>query len=132
MNKFKSKKGFTLAELLIVVAIIAVLVAIAVPIFVSSLDNAKKGVFQANQRTLKGLAVTEILSNTDAYAKDTDNDGIWIAKGHWDEKGNITLDSIDNGTSSSEDTEYSKDVKTSENSAVTVVITKADVPGSYT
>ena len=32
MNKFKSKKGFTLAELLIVVAIIAVLVAIAVPL----------------------------------------------------------------------------------------------------
>lgn len=32
MNK-TNKKGFTLAELLIVVAIIAVLVAIAIPVF---------------------------------------------------------------------------------------------------
>ena len=32
-NKKNNKKGFTLAELLIVVAIIAVLVAIAIPVF---------------------------------------------------------------------------------------------------
>ena len=132
MNKFKSKKGFTLAELLIVVAIIAVLVAIAVPIFVSSLNNAKKGVFEAIQRTLKGLAVTEILSHTEAYAKDTDSDGIWKATGHWDEKGNITLDTIENGTGEDEDTAYSATLKTSDKGAVTVVITKADVPESYT
>lgn len=34
--KYKNKKGFTLAELLIVVAIIAVLVAVAIPIFPAS------------------------------------------------------------------------------------------------
>ena len=34
----KSKKGFTLAELLIVVAIIAVLVAISIPIFTNQLE----------------------------------------------------------------------------------------------
>ena len=33
--KQTNKKGFTLAELLIVVAIIAVLVAIAIPVFIS-------------------------------------------------------------------------------------------------
>ncbi|WP_205508076.1 type IV pilin protein [Eubacterium pyruvativorans] len=33
-----NKKGFTLAELLIVVAIIAVLVAISIPIFTSQLE----------------------------------------------------------------------------------------------
>ena len=35
----KNKKGFTLAELLIVVAIIAVLVAISIPIFTSQLEK---------------------------------------------------------------------------------------------
>lgn len=41
MGKFKEniKKGFTLAELLIVVAIIAVLVAISIPIFSSQLEK---------------------------------------------------------------------------------------------
>lgn len=38
----KRKKGFTLAELLIVVAIIAVLVAISIPIFSSQLEKAEK------------------------------------------------------------------------------------------
>ena len=36
----EEKGGFTLAELLIVVAIVAVLVAIAIPVLTSSLDKA--------------------------------------------------------------------------------------------
>ena len=40
----KKKKGFTLAELLIVVAIIAVLVAISIPIFTSQLKKARLAV----------------------------------------------------------------------------------------
>ena len=47
----EEKKGFTLAELLVVVAIIAVLVAIAIPVFTSSLDNAKT---QADATTIRG------------------------------------------------------------------------------
>ncbi|MFR7953894.1 MAG: type IV pilin protein [Ruminococcus sp.] len=37
----ENKKGFTLAELLIVVAIIAVLVAISIPIFNSQLEKSR-------------------------------------------------------------------------------------------
>lgn len=50
----KNNRGFTLAELLIVVAIIAVLVAIAIPVFTSSLEKARAAVCAANRRSLLG------------------------------------------------------------------------------
>lgn len=46
-----SRKGFTLAELLIVVAIIAVLVAVAIPVFGSQLEKSRK------QQTLQMYAL---------------------------------------------------------------------------
>lgn len=58
----KNKKGFTLAELLIVVAIIAVLTAIAVPLFVTSLNKAKANVKDANIRAVRIAAVAHILA----------------------------------------------------------------------
>ncbi len=63
----KSKKGFTLAELLVVVAIIAILVAIAIPIFTGSLKEAQIRVNEANIRTVKGAGVSNILSNWTGY-----------------------------------------------------------------
>ena len=53
LQRIKSKKGFTLAELLIVVAIIAVLTAIAVPLFVTSLQKAEEATFNANKDTVR-------------------------------------------------------------------------------
>ena len=47
----RNKKGFTLAELLIVVAIIAVLVAIAIPIFVTQLEKSREATDAANIRS---------------------------------------------------------------------------------
>lgn len=46
-----NKKGFTLAELLIVVAIIAVLTAIAIPVFTGQLEKARVATDQANVRS---------------------------------------------------------------------------------
>lgn len=57
------KKGFTLAELLVVVAIIAVLVAVSIPIFTSQLDKARASTDAANVRSAKGAATTDYLSN---------------------------------------------------------------------
>ena len=48
--KQTNRKGFTLAELLIVVAIIAVLVAIAIPVFTTQLHNARVAAEVANCR----------------------------------------------------------------------------------
>lgn len=125
MLQQRRKKGFTLAELLIVVAVIAVLVAIAVPIFVTATNNAKEGVFNANLRSLKGLAVAQILGQKAMYDKDTDGDGIWKATGSWNDKGELTLLTIENGTGTDKDTEYSSTFKTGD--VVTVVITQATV-----
>ena len=46
----KNQKGFTMAELLIVVAIIAVMVAIAIPTFTEQLERSREGVDLANLR----------------------------------------------------------------------------------
>ena len=60
--KKNNKKGFTLAELLIVVAIIAVLVAIAIPIFNSQLEKSRDSVSIANLRTAYAEAAAEYLT----------------------------------------------------------------------
>ena len=52
LKKFTNKKGFTLMEMLIVVAIIAVLVAIAIPTFNGALTKAKESADVANVRAL--------------------------------------------------------------------------------
>ena len=53
---YQKSKGFTLAELLIVVAIIAVLAAVAIPTFTASLDKAKLAVDMANERIARAQA----------------------------------------------------------------------------
>ena len=57
----EERGGFTLAELLIVVAIIAVLVAIAVPVFSGSMDSANEAVAVADIRSAKSEGVTKAL-----------------------------------------------------------------------
>lgn len=52
LKKLTNKKGFTLMEMLIVVAIIAVLVAIAIPTFNGALTKAKESADVANVRAL--------------------------------------------------------------------------------
>ena len=71
MRKMKNKKGFTLMEMLIVVAIIAILVAIAIPTFASSLNKARVAVDEANIRSGYAEVMTEVLMNGDNYNVET-------------------------------------------------------------
>lgn len=61
MCKHKSKNGFTLAELLIVVAIIAVLVAISIPVFTAQLKKARLAVDHTAVRD--AYAIVQIANN---------------------------------------------------------------------
>lgn len=63
LRKVKGKKGFTLMEMLIVVAIIAILVAIAIPVFSSQLGNARTQADAANIRGGYATVTATVLTN---------------------------------------------------------------------
>ncbi|MBE5888599.1 MAG: prepilin-type N-terminal cleavage/methylation domain-containing protein [Lachnospiraceae bacterium] len=103
----KNKKGFTLMEMLIVIAIIVILVAIAVPTFTSQLSKANSAANDANMRAAKAQAAATYLADTSKYAGktlyfdavdgtvDESYNGI-TAYGKGDEDGNIIKITIDN------------------------------------
>jgi len=63
IQRNNNKKGFTLAELLVVVAIIAVLVAVSIPIFTAKLEKAREATDIANMRAAKAEATVAILDD---------------------------------------------------------------------
>ena len=80
--KKMNKKGFTLAELLIVVAIIAVLVAIAIPVFSSQLEKSRQAADAANIRAAYAEAVTKSFDTTEATVSVTT--GATMKSASWD------------------------------------------------
>ena len=67
----KNNKGFTLAELLIVVAIIAVLTAIAIPVFTNQLEKSREAVDISNARSYYAEISSAILTGDLKDANDT-------------------------------------------------------------
>lgn len=63
-----SKKGFTLVELMVVVVIIGILVAIAVPIYNTTTTNAQNRADQANIRVIEGALQSYIANTGGTYA----------------------------------------------------------------
>ena len=66
MKKLKNSKGFTLMEMLIVVAIIAVLIAIAIPTFTNQLEKAREATDLANLRGAYAQVMAAALTNAES------------------------------------------------------------------
>lgn len=79
MKKILKKKGFTLIELIVVITILGILVAIAVPSILNYIGEANTAVEEANLRTAKsqvGLAIA-LTPALDATGTTTTNvDGV--------------------------------------------------------
>ncbi|MDI6815574.1 MAG: type II secretion system protein [Actinomycetota bacterium] len=67
MNMFRNERGFTLIELMVVILIIGILVAIAVPVFNAARESAYKSTCQANLRTIDGAVETYKASTGNDY-----------------------------------------------------------------
>jgi type IV pilus assembly protein PilA len=102
---FRSQKGFTLIELMIVVVIIGILAAIAIPNFIAMQSRAKEGSTKANMHTFQLAAEDYGVQHDGTYALSTNigadiapllpqggatfknpfvnTDAAWVAAGAW-------------------------------------------------
>ncbi|MEA4971828.1 hypothetical protein SDC9_106540 [bioreactor metagenome] len=65
-KKLKNKKGFTLMEMLIVVAIIVILLAIAIPSFNNALRKSKLAADEANVRAWYAQVMVDLMTDPEA------------------------------------------------------------------
>lgn len=66
MKKLKKQSGFTLIEMLLVVAIIGILVAVSIPVINMNLENARDAADTANERAAKTLTTLLYLGEIDS------------------------------------------------------------------
>lgn len=101
LKKLNNKKGFTLMEMLIVVAIIAILVAIAIPSMNASLNKARVATDEANIRAEYAEAMVDYLDKNTAQTKTVTTTGkntnadlkiAGVTVGTWDKGATVTIE----------------------------------------
>lgn len=103
INKKRNKKGFTLVELVVVIAILGILAALAVPKLIGTRDTAK---IKADEATLK-----TIQSAWNIYLAEGDTAKGWpedYLEGKTDDKLGKTSITIDGSTYTYSDGNWSK------------------------
>ena len=60
-----TRRGFTLVELLVVVLILAILMAVALPLYLNAIRGSEKGTARANMQTIANAEQSYKLSNKD-------------------------------------------------------------------
>jgi prepilin-type N-terminal cleavage/methylation domain-containing protein len=105
----KNKKGFTLIELMIVVAIIGILAAIAIPNFMNYQCKARQSEAKSNLGAIR-VAQETYMAENNTYAAD-------IASLSWETKG---------------ETEYTYSITSADNTSFTAQATAANFKGTDT
>ena len=68
-NKRTNRKGFTLIELLVVVLILAILMAVSIPLYLSAVADSQKKTCRANMQTISNaVAAARIRQNALDYS----------------------------------------------------------------
>jgi type IV pilus assembly protein PilA len=97
----KNQKGFTLIELMIVVVIIGILAAIAIPNFIAMQSRAKEGSTKANMHTFQLAAEDYGVQHDGVYYAGVDSIAALLPSGGANFKNpftNVTTDSYEYGS----------------------------------
>lgn len=82
MRKLLNKKGFSLVELMIVVVIMGILIAVAIPLYGAITKNAEKRTCQANQENMHSMfAKYCVMDGNHTASTLLGDDGIYSSKG---------------------------------------------------